>query len=80
MINDSKVTNQINFIKRKYQAKITKSKILVKSKNHDFFPNFRNIEVGPGFFTSKAKLIFTMLKQIFVKTSILHHFDLEYYI
>ena len=48
-----------NPTKRKNLAKTTKSKILVKSKNHDFPPNSRNKEAGIGFFISKTRLIFT---------------------
>ena len=67
-------------MKRKNQAKTTKSKILVKSKNHDFLPNSRNKKAGIGFFTPKARLTFTLLKQMFVKTPILHHFDSKFHI
>ena len=59
IIGGGEATNQTNFIKRKNQAKTTKSKILVKSKNHDFLLNSRNKEVGTGFFTPKARLAFT---------------------
>ena len=38
---------------------MTKSKIMVKFKNHDFPPNFNNREAGTGFFTLKARLAFT---------------------
>ena len=54
---------------------MTKSKILVKFKNHDFPPNSRNIEAGPGFFTPKARLAFTKLRQIFVEALILYYFN-----
>ena len=47
-----------NPTKGKNLAKTTKSKILVKSKNHDF-PKSRPEKVRTGFFTSKAKLAFT---------------------
>ena len=64
MVDDSIVgsgedTNQTNSAKGKNQAKTTKSKILVKSKNHDFPPNFRNKKVKTGFLTPKARLVFT---------------------
>ena len=59
MICGGEAINQINPIKRKKQAKITKSKNLVKSKNHDFLPNSRNKEAKTGFFTPKARLAFT---------------------
>ena len=75
MVDSNKITNQINFTKGKNQAKITKSKILVKSKNYDFPLNFRNMEVRPGFFIFKARLAFTKLKQIFIEALILHYFD-----
>ena len=68
-----------NPIKRRNQTKTTKSKILVKSKNHDF-PKSRNEEAETGFFTPKARLAFTQLRQAFVKASIFHHFDLKNHI
>ena len=70
----------INPIKRKNQAKTTKSKILVKSKSHDFPLNSRNREVGMGFFIPEARLPFIQLRQAFVKAPILHHFDPESHI
>ena len=80
MINDIEIINQISFIKRKNQAKITKLKILAKFKNHDFLLNSRNMEVWPGFFILKARLAFTKLKQAFLKTVILHYFNLKCHI
>ena len=59
--------------------KITKSKILVKSKNHDF-PKSRLEEAGMGFFTPETRLAFTQLRQAFVKAPILHHFNPESHI
>ena len=38
---------------------MTKSKILVKSKNPDFPLNFRNIKAKSGFLTPEPKLAFT---------------------
>ena len=70
----------INLIKGKNQAKTTKFKILVKSKNPDFPPNSRNREAETGFLTPEARLTFTQLRQTFIKASILHYFDLESYI
>ena len=35
--------------------------------------------IGSDFFTFRARLVFTELKQAFVKAPILHHFDLEYF-
>ena len=69
-----------NPTKGKNQAKMTKSKILVKSKNPDFPPNSRNKEAGTGFLTSEARLAFIQLRQAFVKVPILHYFDLESHI
>ena len=46
VIDDSKVANQIKFTKRNNLAKMTNSKILVKSKNRDFLLNFRNMKAG----------------------------------
>ena len=68
-----------NPTKRKNPMKITKSKILIKFKNHDF-PKSRPKEAETGFFTPEAKLVFTQLRQVFVKASILQHFDPESYI
>ena len=59
--------------------KTTKSKILIKSKNHDF-PKSKTEKAGTGFFTPKARLAFTQLRQAFVEAPILHHFDLKSYI
>ena len=75
MVSNSKIINQISSIKRKNPAKITKFKILVKSKNHDFLFNFRNIEAEPSFLTLEAKLTFTKLTQIFIKALILYYFN-----
>ena len=69
-----------NLTKEKNQAKTTKSKILVKSKSHDFPPNFRNKKAGTGFLTPEARLAFTQLRQAFVEAPILHHFDPESHI
>ena len=77
MVGGDEATNPT---KEKNQVKMTKSKILVKSKSHDFPPNSRNKEARMGFLTSEARLAFTQLKQAFVKAPILHHFDLESYI
>ena len=62
IISGGEVTNQINPTRRKKQAKTTKSRNLVKSKNLDFFLNSRNKEVGTDFFTPKARLAFTQLR------------------
>ena len=56
IVDGSEATNST---KGKNQAKTAKSKILVKSKSHDFPPNSRNKEAGTGFFTPKARLAFT---------------------
>ena len=83
--SDSMVGNLVgggeatNPTKRKNQAKTTKSKILVKSKNHDF-PKSRPEEAGTGFLTPEARLAFTRLRQAFVEAPILHHFDPESHI
>ena len=69
----------INPTKGKNLAKTTKSKILVKSKNHDF-PKSRPEEAGTGFLTPEARLAFTRLRQAFVEAPILHHFDPESHI
>ena len=59
---------------------MTKFKILLKFKNHDFSPNSRNIKAGSGFLTPKAKLAFIKLRQMFVKTLIFHYFNSECHI
>ena len=59
MVGGSKATNQVNSTKRKNQAKMTKFKILVKSKNHDFPPNSKNKKAKMGFLTPKTRLTFT---------------------
>ena len=53
---------------------------MVKSKNHDFPPNSRNMEAKPSFFISKARLAFIKLKQMFVKAPIFNYFKLKYHI
>ena len=58
MVGGGEAINQTNSIKGKNQAKIIKSKILVKSKNHDFSLNSRNKEAETGFFTPKTRLTF----------------------
>ena len=58
MIGGGETINKANFTKGKNQVEITKSKILVKSKNHDFSLNSRNKKAGTGFLTPKAKLAF----------------------
>ena len=73
MVSGGEATNPI---KGKNQAKTTKSKILVKSKNHDF-PKSKIEEAGTGFFTPKTRLAFTQLRQTFVEARILHYFDPE---
>ena len=76
IVDGGKATNPT---KRKNQSKITKSKILVKSQNHDF-PRFGKEKAGTGFFTPKTRLAFTQLRQIFVKAPILYYFDPESHI
>ena len=71
VVGGSEATNPT---KGKNLAKTTKSKILVKSKNHDFLKS-RPEEVGTGFFTPKARLAFTQLRQAFVEALIIYHFD-----
>ena len=68
-----------NPTKGKNPVKTTKSKILVKSKNHDF-PKSRPEKAGTGFLTPEARLAFTRLRQAFVEAPILHHFDPESHI
>ena len=77
MVDGDEATNPS---KGKNQTKMTKSKILVKSKSHDFLPNSRNREAGLGFFIPKARLAFAQLRQAFVKAPILHYFDPESHI
>ena len=67
-IDDGKIED--NEIRKKNQ-KTSKSKNLSKSKKTIEFSNF---------FTTAARLAFTKLRQVFVKASILHHFDLECHI
>ena len=76
LVGGGKATNPT---KRKNQAKTTKSKILVKSENHDF-PKSKTEKTGTGFLTHEAGLAFTQLRQAFVEAPILHYFNLESYI
>ena len=59
MVSGGEATNQANSTKEKNQTKTTKSKILVKSKNHNFPPNSKNKEAKIGFFTPKTRQAFT---------------------
>lgn len=60
--SDSKI-NGVKFVKRKISSKIAKFKILVKSKNQDFFFKFKDINTsGSDLLIDKAKLAFTKLK------------------
>ena len=76
MVGGGEATNPI---KEKNQAKTTKSKILVKSKNHDF-PKSRTEKAGTGYFTLKARLAFTQLRQACVEALIFHYFNPESHI
>ena len=76
-INGSRMDNieidgsevEVDEVEKKAQN-LSKSKYLSKSKK----------TVGSDFLTPGAKLVFTKLRQAFVKASILHHFDPEYHI
>lgn len=61
------------------QMKSSKSKNMIRpclAKLHLLLePSFR-----PGFLTSRARLVFAELRQVFIKMLILYHFDAEYYI
>ena len=76
VVGGNKATNPI---KRKNPVKTTKSKILIKSKNHDF-PKSRPEKAGTGFLTSKTRLAFTQLRQAFVEAPILYYFNPETHI
>ena len=69
----------INPTKEKNQAKTTKFKILVKSKNHDF-PKSRTKKARTSFFTPKARLAFILLRPSFIEAPILYYFDPESHI
>ena len=75
IVDSGKVINQTGSTKRKNQAKISKSKILVKSQNHDISLNSRNRKAGMGFFTPETRLTFTQLMPAFVKALIFYHFN-----
>ena len=53
---------------------------MVKSKNRDSSLNSREIKSRSAFFTLKARLAFTQLRQVFIKTPIFDHFDPKYHI
>ena len=59
---------------------MAKSKNLVRPKNPDFSPNFKNINIGLGFLIPKTRLVFTKLKQVFIETLIYYYFYSKYYI
>ena len=54
---------------RKKVQKLSKSKNLSKSKK----------TIGSDFLTPRARLAFTKLRQVFVKTPILHYIDLKHH-
>lgn len=63
---DSGGNNKMSMANR---SKTAKSKNMLQPK-----------EPGTGFFTPGAKLAFAKLRQAFMKTLILYHFNLEYHI
>ena len=76
-INNSEVDgNKINNEIGKKSHKMSKSKNLFKSKKLSESKKM----LGLDFFIFGAKLVFTKLRQAFVKALFLHHFDLEHYI
>lgn len=74
MIDNSKITYQKSFDKKNNQ--ITKFRHLIKFKTHDIFFNSKTISIKFSFFTSKAKLTFTKLKQTFIK-ALIHIFLIQ---
>ena len=80
MIDGAEFNNPKKSIKRKNQAKMAKSKNLLKPKNYNFSPNFKNIEAGPSFFTFKSRLVFTKLRQAVIEALTLYHLDLKCHI
>ena len=68
---DSNKVEDNKVIEEKNHQKTFKSKKLSKSKK-----TIRSLD----FFTLRAKLVFTKLRQAFVKALIFHYFDLEYLI
>ena len=73
---DNKVDNKINDKIGKKGQKTSKSKNLFKSKKLSKSKKM----IGSDFFTPKARLVFTKLKQAFVKAPIFHHFDQKHYL
>ena len=65
-IDGGKVDDEVG----KKDQKMSKSKKLFKSKK----------TLESNFFTPRARLAFTELRQAFVKAPILYYFDLEYHI
>ena len=68
-VNGNKIENNDIAEEKNYQ-KMSKSKKLSKSKKMEGFL---------GFFTFRARLPFTKLRQTFIKALIFYHFDLEYH-
>ena len=75
MVSGSEATDSANSAKRKNQSKTTKSKILIKSKNHDFPCKSRTKEAKTCFLIPEAKLAFTQLRQALVEALILYDFN-----
>ena len=59
--------------------KIGEDKI-IEEKNHQKTSKFKKTVRFSDFFTPKARLAFTKLRQVFVKVSIFYYFDPKYYI
>lgn len=53
---------------------------MVRPENYDSSLNSRNIDTGSDFFTFKARLKFTELRQAFIKALIFYYFDLKCHI
>ena len=53
---------------------------VIKERNYQKMPKFKKTIRPSDFFILGARLVFTKLKQAFVKALILHYFKLEYHI
>lgn len=62
MVDNNKITNQKSFAKIKIQAKMAKSKNLIKFENQDFSFNLKNINIRSNFFIFKGRLVFIKLR------------------
>lgn len=65
--------------RKRKNSEMAKYKNIVKTKNHNFSFDSKNIKTfnRSNFFQVKARLLYIKLRQVFIKTPIFGHFDLK---